>query len=312
MKKAKRLIVAMLVVSIVSAAFPVFASAGSVAYGAATVGTSALRLRTGPGTTHSVVTLLDEGDIVVVLERTNKEWYYVNFHGQTGYLSVAYLRDVLTAENFNAQGCVSGDMVNIRKGPNTTSDVVAKLTDGTVVTVIGINNGWYKVKHNGNTGYVRSDLMNIVSGQKAAVASTQAPAPATSPAPPANLTMGEKIVGFALEYVGYKYTYGGASPSTGFDCSGFVTYVYSNFGITVTRNASGQYRDNGVHINKSDLAPGDLVFFSSNGGSSVTHVGVYIGENEFVHASRGGVGVVISCVDSSYYDGVWYGAKRVL
>jgi len=314
MKKAKKLIVALLVVSIVASMFPVIASASSLAYGAATVGTSSLRLRSGPGTSHSVITHLNEGDIVVILERTTSEWYFVNFHGQLGYVNTGFLRDVLTAENFNAQGSVTGDMVNIRLKPNTSSDVLSTLKQGTVVTVIGINSGWYKVKHNGDTGYVRSDLMNIISGQRAAVASAAAPAKAraVSPAPPANLTLGQQIVEYALDYVGYKYVYGGASPSTGFDCSGFVTYVLGSFGVSVTRNASGQYRDNGVHISKSDLAPGDLVFFSSNGGGSVTHVGIYIGENEFVHASRGGVGVVISNIDSAYYDGVWYGAKRVL
>ena len=152
--------------------------------------------------------------------------------------------------------------------------------------------------------------MNIIEGQRAAA--TVSRASVTSPAPQANLTLGQQIVEFALGFVGYRYVYGGASPTSGFDCSGFVTYVYKNFGISVTRNASGQYRDNGVHINKSDLAPGDLVFFSSNGGGGVTHVGIYIGEEEFVHASRSGVGVVISRLDSTYYLGVWYGAKRII
>jgi len=313
MIKAKKLIIIALIISIIASMPVVSASASSIAYGAATVDTDSLRLRSGPGLSHSVVTLLSEGDIVVILERTNSEWYHVNFHGQTGYVSTEYLRDILIAENFNAQGRVTGDQVNIRARPNTTSDKLGTYPEGTVMTVIGINTGWYKVSHNGITGYIRSDFMDIIEGQRAAAAVTRAaPVSASSPAPPANLTLGQQIVEFALGFVGYRYVYGGASPTSGFDCSGLVTYVYKNFGISVTRNASGQYRDNGTLINKSDLAPGDLVFFSSNGGVSVTHVGIYIGADEFVHASRSGVGVVISRLDSTYYLGVWYAAKRLI
>ena len=312
MKTAKKLIIILLIASLTTSMLTAYASAGSLAYGAATVDTDLLRLRSGPGLSHPVVTLLSEGDIIVVLERTNSEWYRVNFHGQTGYVSTKYLRDVLIAENFNAQGRITGNKVNIRTRPNTSSDVLGTFASGTVMTVIGINTGWYKVTHNGFTGYVRSDFMDIIEGQRAAAASTRAPTTSTSPAPPANLTLGQQMVDFALGYIGYKYVYGGASPDTGFDCSGFVTYVYKSFGISVTRNASGQFRDNGTLINKSDLTAGDLVFFSSNGGASVTHVGIYIGEDEFVHASRNGIGVIISRLDSTYYIGAWYGAKRVI
>jgi len=284
---------------------------GTLAYGAATIDTPVLRLRSGPGTNYSVVDRLSEGDIVVILERTNSEWYKVNFHGTVGYVNTGFLRDVLTAENFNAQGRITANRVNVRSKPDLSSDALAMYNEGTVMTVIGINNGWYKVTHEGNTGYVRSDLMDIVSGQRSAVASS-APRPSvTSPAPPANATLGEQMIYFAMDYLGVKYVYGGTSPS-GFDCSGFVTFVYKNFGITLTRTAAGQYKDNGVLINKSDLAAGDLVFFSSNGGRSVTHVGIYIGDNEFIHASRSGIGVVISRLDSAYYLRVWHGAKRVI
>jgi len=301
----------LLIISVFSSVFTISASAGgTLAYGAATVDTQGLRLRSGPSTSDSIITHLSEGDIVVILERTNSEWYKVNFHGSIGYVSAPLLSDVLTAENFNAQGRITGDVVNIRSRPNTTSDIVSKHSNGTVMTVIGINSGWYKVRHEGNTGYIRSDFMEIISGHRAASASSARPSTA-SPAPAANLTLGQQIVEFGLGFIGTRYLYGGSSPS-GFDCSGFAHYVYKNFGISLTRNASGQYRDNGVHIAKSDLAPGDLVFFSSNGGSSVTHVGIYIGDEEFVHSSRTGVGVVISRLDSAYYIRVWYGAKRVV
>ena len=311
MRNAKKLISIIFTIAILASMFPLNASANNtLAYGAATVDTQGLRLRSGPGTSNSIVTHLSEGDIVVILERTDSEWYKVNFHGSVGYVSAPLLREVLTAENFSAQGKITGDRVNIRTRPNTSSDVLGSYSQQTVMTVIGINNGWYKVKHEGNTGYVRYDFMEIIGGYRPSSASSSKVTP-TTPVPAANLTLAQQIVEFSLGYIGSKYVYGGASPS-GFDCSGFVTFVLKNFDISVTRNASGQYRDNGVHIDKSDLALGDLVFFSSNGGKSVTHVGIYIGDDEFVHASRPGVGVVISRLDSSYYTTGWYGAKRII
>jgi cell wall-associated NlpC family hydrolase len=279
-----------------------------------------LRIRSGPGTSHSVITYLSEGDIIVILERTNSEWYKVNFHGSIGYVSAPLLRDVLTAENFNAQGRIVGDRVNIRTKPNVSSDVLGTYKEKTEMTVIGINNGWYKVKHEGLTGYVRSDFMDIISGYKAAAASSSASSSSSStkrtksavPVPDPNLPEGQKIVDFALAFLGYNYVYGAESPSQGFDCSGLTYYVYKECGYSIRRTASTQFKNDGVLIeNQSDLALGDLVFFSSNGGKGVTHVGIYIGDEEFVHASRPGIGVVISRLDSSYYTKGWCGGKRV-
>ena len=317
MKTAKKILASLIIICIFAAMSVVGALADdTIAYGAATIDTPVLRLRSGPGTDFSVVDRLSEGDIVVILERTNAEWYKVNFHGTVGYVNTSFLRDILTAENFNSQGRVTGNRVNMRVRPDVTSNSLGAYSTGTVMTVIGINNGWYKVVHNGLTGYIRSDLMDIISGQRSASSSSAPPPntrpPAASPAPPANATLGDRIISFAMNYLGTKYTWGGTSPESGFDCSGFVTYVLRNFNINVTRSASGQHRDNGVHIEKTDLAPGDLVFFSSNGGSSVTHVGIYIGANEFIHASQSSIGVVISRLDSAYYTRAWHGAKRVI
>ena len=322
MKTAKKLLIVLIAISMLASVFTICASATeSIAYGAATVDTSNLNLRSGPGMTYSVITTLNEGDIIVILERTNNEWYYVNFHGVEGYVSTTYLRDVLTAENFSAIGLIIGDYVNIRSRPDQSSDKIATYPKDTNMTVIGINTGWYKVRHDGHTGYVRSDYMTIITGTRASsqsgssdAISSPPPTPSSSSAysaPPVNLPLGQQIVEYALSYLGTTYIYGGASPS-GFDCSGFATYVYKQFGISLTRDAHGQYRDNGVVVEKSDLAPGDLVFFSSNGGGYISHVGIYIGDDEFVHSSSHSTGVIVSRLDSTYYINVWYGAKRVI
>ena len=314
MQKVKKLIFILVTISIIASLLCVVASAnGTLAYGAATVSGPALNIRSGPGTSYSVVSQLNEGDIVVILERTDSEWYQINYHGIVGYVNVPFLRDILTAENFNAQGKITGDLVNIRSKPDMTSDLLGTYAEGTVMTVIGINSGWYKVKHESKTGYVRSDYMDIIGGHtpSAASGSSSSSSGYHAPAPAADLEMGQQIINYAMGFLGSRYVYGGSSPS-GFDCSGFVSYVYKSFDYSITRSASSQYKNDGVVISKSELSVGDLVFFSSNGGKSVTHVGLYIGDSEFIHASTPSSGVIISRLDSTYYINVWYGAKRII
>ena len=307
MKALGKQILVLIAVIVVFSAITISASAsGTIAYGAATVAGSDLNVRTGPDTSHSVVTMLSEGDIIVILERTNSEWYYINFHGMKGYVNVPFLRDILVAENFSAVGRITATDVNLRSKPDTSSDILGRYSDETMV-VIGINDGWYKVSHDGKTGYVRSDFMEITSGYRASSASNTVSAKAST----ANASVGQQIVDYALGYIGSPYRYGGSSPD-GFDCSGFVSYVYKNFGYTLTRSSAGMFRDNGVTVSKSELIAGDLLFFSSNGGRSVTHVGIYIGDDEFVHSSTSSTGVLISRLDSAYYLRVWHGAKRVV
>lgn len=128
-----------------------------------------------------------------------------------------------------------------------------------------------------------------------------------------NKTDGQKAADMAEEYVGYNYVYGGKSPSTGFDCSGLVYYVYSQFGYTLNPGATNQWRSLSVSVEKDDLQPGDLVFFSNDGTeSSIFHVGIYIGDGQFVHAANATKGVIITKLSNTYYAKRYLGAKRVI
>jgi cell wall-associated NlpC family hydrolase len=111
-------------------------------------------------------------------------------------------------------------------------------------------------------------------------------------------------VGIAMQYLGIPYQWGGSSPSTGFDCSGFVMFVYAQVGVSLPHNAAAQY-GYGSSVSRSQLAPGDLVFFNGLG-----HVGIYIGGNQFIHSPHTGDVVKISSL-TGWYASTFYGAKRL-
>ena len=326
--------VILLIISVCVSALYITASAGVIAYGAATVDATSLNIRTGPDTTYPIVKTVPHDEKIVILEKTNAEWYHAVYSGVEGYVATLYLKNVVTAENFKATGKLTGDDVFLRSEPSTSASLLGSCDAGTKVVIIGINNGWFKVVYDDATGYIRSDFVNLVSDTPASApasgsavskstvdsqqTSTTSTASASSSSDTAHqpsaeeLTQRQQLVSFALQFVGGSYVYGGTSPSVGFDCSGLAYYVFHHFNYDITRTASSQYAHDGTSISKSDLQPGDLVFFSSNGGYSVTHVGIYIGNNQFVHASCPKIGIVVSDLDSSYYSGVWYGAKSVL
>lgn len=260
---------------------------------AASIGTvtsdTGLNVRTEASTDAAVLTVLDCGTQVDVLSTSaDGTWHQVTYNGVTGYVSGDYLQ--VTQEKLYGQ-VVSGPL-NIRSGPGTEYASVGSLSQGAIVEIeelVGGYGGWYKIAQ----GYVSSDYVAQVDASVAASAGK-----------------GSQIVQYALELVGCPYVYGGSSPS-GFDCSGFTTYVMKHFGYTINRTASTQM-DNGTSVSRSELQPGDLVFFKYNTSKPVSHVGIYIGNGEFIHASTNRYMVQIDQMNTGHYANVYVYARRIL
>lgn len=255
--------------------FSVTALAGQVG----TVTASLLNVRESANTSATVITQLSKDTQVNVLDSTDG-WYKISTGESEGWVSADYI----SVADGTPKGTITGNNVNVRTGPSTGNDIVIVVSAGENVNILTNDNGWYKVEFSsGVVGWVKGDYISTGSGSLSSRSSS----------------IGTQIANFAMKYVGTPYAYGGSSAS-GVDCSGFVKLVYNNFGITVNRVASGQATQ-GTYVSTSNLSAGDLVFFATEGASYINHVGIYIGNGQFVHASSGAGKVTVSSIWDSYY-----------
>ncbi|HUE76150.1 MAG TPA: LysM peptidoglycan-binding domain-containing protein [Chloroflexota bacterium] len=161
-----------------------------------------------------------------------------------------------------------------------------------------------------------------VSRPAAAPAAPQ-PAPKPAPKPPAPAPQPQKVaaapaptgpvgqlaVDIARKFLGYRYVFGGTTPAGGFDCSGLVFYVFRQAGIPLPRDMWGQLQF-GRRIDRANLQPGDIVYFENTYKKGMSHNGIYIGGNRFLHAASPGTGVIITGMDEPYWRGRYIGASR--
>lgn len=252
---------------------------------------SNVRLRSGPSTSSGIICTCNNGAMVTLNSVSNGWAYVTTSDGKTGYVAAAYLSySPLSEYNAPAQtqsstGYIKGSNVRVRSGPSTSYSILTTLNNGTPVTVTSQNGSWTGINCNGTSGYVSSVY---ISSTKPVVATNTAAS-----------SKGQQIANTAVQYVGYPYVYGGSDPS-GFDCSGFVKYIFGLYGITTNRVAEDQAL-NGYAVSRSELQPGDIICFSSGSGY-IGHVGIYIGNGQFVHACNSETGVIITDLNSSGYN----------
>ncbi len=199
---------------------------------------------------------------------------------------------------------VNSTSINVRKEANTSAEIVANLPVNTSVEVLAETNGWSKVRVNGKEGYILSSLLSTKkqeTSRSAAPRTANAQEQTTTQTAPVSGT-GSSVVAYAKQFIGTKYTYGGSTPSTGFDCSGFTSYVYKNFGVSLPRTSGGQ-SGAGVAVSRDNLAAGDLVIYSG-------HVAIYVGGGQVIHAPRPGKSVCIVPLNQAASN--YIGARRVL
>lgn len=311
---------------------PAVSGSGASPGNATVQGGNTINVRTGPGTNYSRVTMVAAGKRVTLLSEEGG-WFKVEFDGRAGYILGDYLApdagalDSLVAaeaaqdavseepvehmvpvaaaeatavESVSAEalpdsgsiGIITGGTINVRTGPGTEFDRVTQVSTGKRVTIVGKANGWVQISFGSTTGYVSGEYVIDVGSFAAS-------------------GVGGQVVALAQQYLGTRYVYGGSSPN-GFDCSGFTMYLYRQFGYSLPHTASGQYANCGYKIAKSDLQPGDLVFFTSSGaGGSINHVGIYMGGGQIVHARYSVGKVYINSLSESYYAANYVGAVRV-
>lgn len=201
--------------------------------------------------------------------------------------------------------------VNFREGPDTSANVIKGLDVNTKITIFAENGDWYKVKINDVIGYVSKDY---ISNSKIEVPTSRATEKERKiKKTTSGKTTGQDVADYAKQYLGYNYVYGAESPSTGFDCSGLVWYVYKQFGYNISRTAATQACDGRNIANKSDLKPGDILIFKDYMNYSVIgHVGIYIGNNEFIHANDESTGVIITSLDYGKYPERFISGRRIV
>lgn len=269
------------------------------------VNANQLNLRAGDNLEAAILVELKFGYKVTCIGE-GTEWMQVVYEDKTGYVATQYTSREMVFTTGSEAMFITANQLNLRKSPTTDSEIITTLKLDNKVTCLGDGDGWSKVKDkNGDVGYVVTEYLTseIPASLKAAASTASSSSTGNAPAVTVNSNPGTNssagtIVEYANSALGVPYRSGGASLS-GFDCSGLTSWAYKQIGIGIPRSTSGYYNA-GTGIDYANLQPGDILCMDTrkrDGKTSITHVGIYIGGGNMIHASSTKGQVVVQNVN---------------
>lgn len=255
-----------------------------------------LNVRDYPSTEYGeVIGRFNSGDEISVHFRVG-DWYKVSQEGFEGYVSKEYIKN-------------SSDVDFLSYLPTKKLTEVDRMTvtqeEAQAVTVEADEVQASDLSTNSNSSSTSSTSTTSSSSSS----SSNKGSNTISLSNNSNASLGQAVVNYAMQFLGNPYVYGGNSLTNGVDCSGFTSQVMKHFGISLNRSSSSQYANNGSYVSSDNLQKGDLLFYGYNG--SVSHVAIYIGGGQVIHANDERTGICISNAFPSRGK-PFIGAKRVL
>ena len=297
-----------------------------------------VNVRSLPSTEGEIVGRIYDTAVAQILSTAGEEndWFQIISGNVEGYIKAEFFiygdeAAQVMDQYVTVYAKVLADRLNVRKEASTESDRIGYIDQGEKVKVLANLGEWIQVHYTEEeTGYVSAEYVTLSeeytyartmeeewallaaarareersthSEEEASEILTDIAFPDTTYT--SNEELRKNIVDYALQYVGNKYVSGGSSLSTGTDCSGFTCFIYADFGYSISRTPQGQYTSAGSSIDYSQIQPGDIICYSSNAGKSCTHVALYIGDGQIVHAANSRKGVIIGEADYSPIIGI--------
>ncbi len=255
--------------------------------------TNYLNVREEASTSATIVGKMVNDDACEILAFTEDgAWCQIVSGDVEGYISAEYL---LTGEEareramevLTLQATIVGDCVNVRTEASTDSSIWTQVSSQERYEVVQELDGWVEIELDSSTGFISTEFVEVNFGLNQAISYIYS-SDGTSQ------SLRNQIVSYAMQFLGNPYVWGGESLTSGVDCSGFTMKVYQNFGIYLSHYTGSQAVE-GKSISRSELQPGDLVFYAQNG--SINHVALYIGNGQVIHARNSKYGIAISNID---------------